>query len=145
MLSAMHAAPGIYALLIALPRRQRIAVGRLGVFRFPAGWYIYVGSARGPGGVRARVARHTGDRGSRHWHIDHLLDLADVVDVGVSHDPGVDEHVIVASLARRPGASFPAAGFGASDCRAGCPAHLLHFGDRPAAAIDRLGRRALQT
>jgi hypothetical protein len=31
------------------------------------------------------------------------------------------------ALLALPGACVPAAGFGASDCCSGCPAHLVHF------------------
>jgi Uri superfamily endonuclease len=38
----------------------------------PAGAYLYLGSAYGPGGIRARCRRHlTQDKGKR-WHVDWL-------------------------------------------------------------------------
>ncbi|HYA22015.1 MAG TPA: DUF123 domain-containing protein [Thermoproteota archaeon] len=39
---------------------------------FHPGLYLYVGSARGPGGLRARVARHLRRDKVRKWHIDYL-------------------------------------------------------------------------
>jgi Uri superfamily endonuclease len=52
------AEPGTYALLLKLDKQERITIGKLGTFDFPAGYYLYVGSALGPGGLRARLARH---------------------------------------------------------------------------------------
>ena len=36
---------GSYVLLIALDKDATVAVGKLGTFSFPAGYYLYVGSA----------------------------------------------------------------------------------------------------
>jgi hypothetical protein len=44
------------------------------------------------------------------------------------------ECVWVAALARKPGVQAPFRGFGSSDCRAGCDAHLLHLPDTVAPA-----------
>ncbi len=51
----MTDAKGTYVLVMRLGRLRRVRVGRLGVQEFPAGLYLYVGSAFGPGGLRARI------------------------------------------------------------------------------------------
>jgi Uri superfamily endonuclease len=133
--------PGTYALLLKLDKRERITVGKLGTFDFPAGCYLYVGSALGPGGLRARLARH--QRGSEsssqsnsgqtskklHWHIDYLLQQAQLVEVwSVASEERLEcKWGEVAS--RLSGAQVPVRGFGSSDCR--CPAHLIYFAVRP--------------
>ena len=50
--------PGTYVLLMRLSKRLDISVGTLGVLSAQAGYYVYVGSALGPGGLAARVGRH---------------------------------------------------------------------------------------
>ncbi|HIQ09546.1 MAG TPA: DUF123 domain-containing protein, partial [Anaerolineaceae bacterium] len=50
--------PGAYALALRLERPVGLRVGALGVWDFPEGVYVYLGSARGPGGIRARLGRH---------------------------------------------------------------------------------------
>jgi Uri superfamily endonuclease len=50
--------PGTYALLLSSAADGVIRVGRLGDLRLQPGFYVYVGSALGPGGVRARLAHH---------------------------------------------------------------------------------------
>ena len=54
------ARPGTYALLLSATRRQRITIGRLGALALQPGCYVYTGSARGPGGLRARLRHHVG-------------------------------------------------------------------------------------
>ena len=94
------------------------------------GWYIYIGSAFGPGGVRARVHRHRRRAKRTHWHIDHLRKITTLVEVWYTHDPTPREHDWARALAASPGATIPLPGFGASGCR--CATHLLFFTARPA-------------
>lgn len=54
----MSSLPGTYALLLRLREQTPICVGAQGEIVFPQGYYVYVGSAFGPGGVRRRVAHH---------------------------------------------------------------------------------------
>ncbi len=49
---------GSYILILHLNRPERIAVGKLGKCSFPAGYYTYVGSALGPGGLASRLKHH---------------------------------------------------------------------------------------
>jgi Uri superfamily endonuclease len=109
--------PTTYQLHIDVERALRLRVGRLGTFAVPPGRYVYTGSARR--GLAARVARHLRTRKRRHWHIDHLLaaDGVRIVAVGLSA-----RTECAANLAVR--GTTPVPGFGASDCRAGCGAHL---------------------
>jgi Uri superfamily endonuclease len=40
----------------------------------PAGRYLYCGSAKGPGGLKARLSRHMRRGKSVRWHIDRLTE-----------------------------------------------------------------------
>jgi Uri superfamily endonuclease len=118
-----------YQLHIVVTRDGLLNVGRLGEFHFPAGRYVYTGSARR--NLTARVRRHllsnekaSNEKSARkalHWHIDYLLASAhaQVVEVVLSADT---ECV----CNRRVEGSIVVAGFGASDCRAGCGSHLKY-------------------
>ncbi len=67
------AEPGDYVLVWWLAETwPDVPVGRLGTVDLAHGTWVYVGSARGPGGLRARIARHQRPDKPRHWHIDHL-------------------------------------------------------------------------
>ncbi|MEA3346131.1 MAG: GIY-YIG nuclease family protein [Chloroflexota bacterium] len=116
--------PGTYVLLLHLLSPTEIRVGKLGTSRFPTGWYTYVGSALGPGGLAARLARHQRRR-RLHWHIDYLLALSGLVEIWWTVSPKRWECVWAQALKGLPGAAIPMLGFGASDCR--CSTHLLHF------------------
>jgi len=122
--------PGTYALLLAWPRAAAVTVGRLGEHRFPPGSYVYVGSALGPGGLRARVRRHLGSARRLHWHIDYLRPHTTIREIWLIHDTERRECEWAARLSALAGARVPVPGFGASDCD--CVAHLVHFAERPA-------------
>ena len=128
-LRALGSAPGTYILLLHCARAATVDVGSLGGLRITPGWYLYVGSAFGPGGVRARCRRHL-HGGRPHWHLDYLRPLCRLQEIWYSHDPRRREHQWAALLARRPSAHQPFPGFGASDCD--CPTHLFRFARRPA-------------
>jgi len=99
-------------------------VGRLGRVSLPAGAYFYCGSARA--NLPARVARHLRRAKKAHWHIDYLLGhaAAEVIDVRAWTNRSECD---LAAQALRGGRAV-AEGFGSSDCRRGCPAHLIYMG-----------------
>lgn len=122
--------PGSYLLLLVLPAPLRLAVGHLGIFDFPAGDYFYAGSACGPGGLKARIAHHARLAPHPRWHLDWLRPHARLVGGWAACQPGSPSDIPLECrwsqwLAGLPGAAVPAPGFGASDCRCGCPAHLV--------------------
>lgn len=128
LLSQLPAQRGTYALLLYLSRATRVQIGKLGAFDFPRGYYVYVGSARGAGGLRARVTRHWGENKKYHWHIDHVRAVAKPVRVGYSTDARDDECLEAARLQARGGRVI-APRLGASDCA--CATHLWYFSRRP--------------
>ncbi len=75
----MGKAKGTYALILKLDREAVIAVGKLTTFAFPAGYYLYIGSALG--GLFPRIERHIRGGKKLHWHIDYLRREARVVEV----------------------------------------------------------------
>jgi len=121
--------PGIYILILRLSQSTAISVGKLGDFTFPAGWYAYVGSARGPGGLAARVSRHWRASETCHWHIDYLRLHAEPVAVWYTATSRNLECRWAKVLLELPGAAKPVSSFGSSDCR--CPTHLVRFPARP--------------
>lgn len=54
----MTSETGTYALRPRAEEEQTIEVGALGEMSIRPGWYVYVGSAFGPGGLQSRVLRH---------------------------------------------------------------------------------------
>jgi Uri superfamily endonuclease len=99
---------------------------RSGSDSFGPGWYVYAGRAYGPGGLRARIARHLKRSKTLRWHIDHLTSVAATAQAIAVE--GGNECAIVGTLIGSGLFVCTANGFGASDCTT-CPSHLL----RPAA------------
>lgn len=126
----LPAHPGTYVLLLrAREPGHDVTIGKLGTLPLDGAWYAYVGSAFGPGGLRARVGRHLREGKSPHWHIDHLLPAVRVEAVWFSTRPEKREEAWVEALRSVPGAGVPLRGFGAGDC--GCEGHLVRLPSRP--------------
>jgi Uri superfamily endonuclease len=105
--------PGTYALVLRFSKRLEIVVGRLGVLETQAGYYMYVGSALGPGGLAARVGRHCRREKTLRWHIDYLRAAADLEEVWYATGKSHLECRWASTLLTLPGASVPLTGFGA--------------------------------
>jgi sugar fermentation stimulation protein A len=116
---------GTYCLVLELPEDARVRVGALGVCEFPAGVYVYVGSAMS--GIEQRVARHVRRTKKRRWHIDYLLDRTTVLSiVAIPSQTKDTECAIARAFMSSEGSRVIVRGFGSSDCR--CESHLFHFG-----------------
>ena len=116
--------PGSYALFLNIETDLRVAVGGLGSRSFPAGLYVYLGSAQGPGGVAARVNRHLRPVKALRWHIDYVDTVAPIIAVSVAYGPERRECEWSQRVSALAGALVAAPGFGAGDCRSGCRAHF---------------------
>jgi Uri superfamily endonuclease len=123
---------GSYVLALWLDAPHIIPIGKMGTFEFTAGWYLYAGSARAPGGLAARLARHRqrlGPHKRAKWHVDFLREWAAWGGAwGRTSDERL-ECAWAAACRSLPGAAIVVPGFGASDCR--CPAHLVHVPTLP--------------
>ena len=131
----MHPLSGTYAMIFTASREKKLEIGKLGTFELKPGYYVYVGSAFGPGGLKARIARHRQITCRRHWHIDYLKADLRPDQVWYTNDPIRREHQWSRTLARTKCASIPLPGFGSSDCR--CESHLYYFPSMPSAAYFR--------
>ena len=122
--------PGVYILHLVLPRPRYLQVGKLGSYDFLPGDYLYVGSASGHGGLRARLGRHLHGSDRRHWHIDWLRMVATPKGYFYLESREQIECEWNQALAHQAGARIPVPGFGASDCSRKptiCAAHLHRF------------------
>ncbi len=115
---------GAYLLKVRLGSPVRIDIPRLGPAALLAGEYVYAGSARGSGGIRARLARHFRRDKRPHWHIDRLTVAAQ--DMMALVVPDGSECALVDGLLASDCFSIPVDGFGSTDCRR-CASHLLSF------------------
>jgi Uri superfamily endonuclease len=131
------AVPGAYILILHARRPIRVRAGALGGKYLEPGYYLYVGSARGPGGLRARLLRHLQGAERLRWHVDYLREQT--APVSAWWQPGRDgvprsvEHDWARTLGRTVSPAWPK--FGASDCH--CPTHLFYSATAPSMQVFR--------
>ncbi|MGB2959273.1 MAG: GIY-YIG nuclease family protein [Bacteroidota bacterium] len=110
-----------YQILFLLENETSIRIGALGRCSFPAGLYIYTGSARKH--IEARIRRHLAPSKCNRWHIDYLLShpLARVVSTKRSslEECVLNQRTRGRTIVRR---------LGASDCTQHCESHLKFIG-----------------
>ncbi len=121
-LNDMPAVPGAYVLILRLARPVRAVTRRSIDCSIPPGWHVYAGSARGPGGIRARLMRHFRNDKAVHWHIDRLTLVAEEL-AAIAVEGGA-ECDLVGRLLRSGRYRAAVSGFGNTDCRC-CETHLL--------------------
>jgi Uri superfamily endonuclease len=122
-IKTMTTQPGTYALVLVSQKNGPMCIGRLRTLELKTGYYVYAGSALGPGGLAARLRHHTRIAIRKHWHIDYLRPACELINIWFTLDPSGDEHAWANAVARLPGAGVPMRGFGSSDC--GCETHLF--------------------
>lgn len=113
---------GAYFLGIETKRFLLLAGASFGSARLAPGFYLYCGSAYGPGGMEARLNRHLKRHKKQRWHVDQLTTQGKVRLVG--RVPEGQECDLVSQFSALSGSAFPVPGFGSSDCKT-CPSHLL--------------------
>ncbi len=131
----MNNQPGTYAIVLKSMAERSIKVGKLGMLRVQTGYYIYVGSAFGPGGLEARIAHHKRTSHRSRWHIDYLRSATGICEIWYTFDPRPREHQWAKTLAAARESTMPFPGFGSSDCN--CLAHLFYFKSKPTIASFR--------
>ena len=122
---------GTYILLVRLNQAKRLEIGRLGAFDLVPGFYAYVGSAHGAGGLRARIQHHLESTAERHWHIDYLLRWAVPVEVWYAIADRKLEQDWAEFLEQSPMFRAPIPRFGSSDYRRSRTTHLFFAKRRP--------------
>lgn len=110
-----------YQLHIRLNRSIKCQIGCLGHFHFPAGKYLYTGSAQH--NMAARLSRHLQKDKRLRWHIDYLLNscYAHIFEIWVFSESEC-------ALNQKLAGEVLVAGFGSSDCKQGCGSHLKFMG-----------------
>jgi len=122
---------GTYILIVSVTQMKRLPIGRLGTFDINPGFYAYVGSAFGPGGLRASVSHHLESIAEPHWHIDYLVGLGQPVEVWYAISDRKLEGDWVELLSDAAQFRTPIPRFGSSDYRRSRTSHLFHAKRRP--------------
>ena len=112
---------GTYLLFFIVKRPVRLRLGRSRRrLNLGQGTYVYVGSALGPGGARARLRRHFHKDKRPFWDIDHLT-LAVLPSGCFLFRPEIAESQAALRLSR---VLHPVDSFGAAD-DSSCKTHLF--------------------
>ena len=119
---------GTYLLMLECNYKAELGIGKLGKMNTEPGYYLYVGSAFGPGGIQARVRHHRKTATRPHWHIDYLRAEAELINAWCVYGSRC-EHEWAYSMAQNEDVTMPLKGFGSSDCN--CATHLFYFRHRP--------------
>lgn len=133
---------GVYILVFHLAKATGIAFDRKGTrHTFSPGWYLYVGSACGEGGLSRRLARHQrriADDKKMNWNVDYFREHALLCEIWYCEmdDPRL-EHSWAQTVAGLKGSTVPVPKFGANDCKADCPSHFFHLPERLSTAVFR--------
>lgn len=125
---------GAYVLMIELAESVEVTLPGKPKAPLKAGRYLYCGSAKGSGGIRARLSRHMRRGKALHWHVDLLTEAGRVTGAWIF--PGRDECELVLSLSRL---CAPIRGFGSTDCTK-CWSHLLIWSRRARQATNAAER-----
>lgn len=131
---------GTYALILRATEQAIVPVNRSGTLlvHVREGFYVYIGSACGSGGLPARLGHHARPALNPVWHVDRLKVAAPLQEAWYSfHDRGIRRECMwSAAVGAMPGATVPLNGVGNTDCRI-CPAHLYFFEVRPSLSTFR--------
>ena len=115
---------GIYVLVVSVSKDINVNVRALGGVNFEKGLYAYVGSAQN--NLEKRIERYLRKIKQEFWHIDYLLDYANVEVLKVFYKKaGKSEECKVANKIGERCVSTK--GFGSSDCK--CRSHLFKLKD----------------
>lgn len=126
-LNGSELGPSTYLLLLVLRETVGLQAGSLGEVMLEPGVYGYAGSAKRA--AAARLGRHFRRCKPQRWHVDYLTAHPDTEVRAAIVWPSsllTECHVVGRLLSRRT-SIVPVAGFGASDCTQGCPAHLIRL------------------
>jgi Uri superfamily endonuclease len=122
---------GTYVLISNVTELKRLEIGALGEFDIIPGFYAYVGSAFGSGGLRARIQHHLESTAEPHWHIDYLLTVASPIEVWCATADRKLEHHWADLFENASQFRVPIPRFGASNYHRSRASHLFYSKRRP--------------
>jgi Uri superfamily endonuclease len=136
----LDAKKGSYCIIMRLKYDKKIRIGKLGVFDFPEGFYVYVGSAMK--NLEQRILRHYSALKKKKWHVDYFLESAEIIKFIVFPSNKKQECKITKILL--DDGTIIAEKFGSTDCK--CKTHLIYFVTKKelSKAISRLKKKIKQ-
>ncbi|WP_107668888.1 DUF123 domain-containing protein [Cyanothece sp. BG0011] len=120
---------GTYCLRFHCSILSQVTVGKLGTYQIVPGYYCYIGSAFGRGGLKSRIQRHLKINKRNHWHLDYIRPYLEPVEIYYTTDSIKREHQWAELLLKDQYSTIPINKFGSSDCH--CPTHLFYYKVKP--------------
>lgn len=115
----------LYAIYLQLKEDHVISVGKLGVFHFPKGVYVYIGSAKR--NINNRIERHKRIDKKQHWHFDYLRPYGIITKI-ITYDQRLGECQLAENIRKKEKGEILIRRFGSSDCH--CSSHLIFVENR---------------
>ncbi len=116
---------GTYIVVLKSDQAKTIRIGKLAQLNIQKGYYAYIGSAFGPGGVIARLKHHYKVSHRPHWHLDYLRAETEFYEAYAEYSSEKKECEWASLISKSEMVSEPLKGFGSSDCQ--CSTHLFYF------------------
>lgn len=116
---------GTYIVVLKNDQLSSVQIGKLASLNIRKGYYVYVGSAFGSGGVIARLKHHAKVSKRPHWHLDYLRAEMEFHQAYAEFSNERNECEWASQIAKNEIAIEPLKGFGSSDCH--CRTHLFYF------------------
>lgn len=110
----------LYAIHLEITCKKNIEVGRLGIYPFKKGIYIYIGSAKR--NILARINRHKQVNKLLKWHFDYLRPHGTILKI-ITYENSIGECHLAEKIRKEEGGGFPIRKFGSTDCK--CYSHLI--------------------
>lgn len=114
---------GTYILFIRIKAEISIEIKKRDVKLLP-GYYIYIGSAFGAGGLSSRLHRHMRKTKKKHWHIDQVTMSKNTQIEGIGVSLEKKNECQIASIFSSFKNIIPINGVGNSDCSL-CQSHFF--------------------
>ncbi len=122
---------GTYILIVRVEQAIHVTLGRLGDFELVPGYYLYVGSACGEGGIRDQIDLYRQFPHEPTSHVDILLSHAELVEVWYSESNRRLAGEWAELLATVPGLRQPLRRFGSSEYHRSHINHLFYSKKAP--------------
>lgn len=118
---------GTYIIFIRIDKEILITLSKEKTLIKP-GYYLYVGSAFGRGGLSSRLHRHIRKLKKKHWHIDQItMSKSSAIEgIGIMIDKKTE--CKISKLLTDLPSFIPIVGFGNSDCNS-CVSHFFQILD----------------
>ena len=117
---------GTYLLFLKINKPLRVEIRNKEIL-LDSGFYIYVGSAYGEGGLSSRIHRHLRKEKKLHWHIDQITTKDSCQFHGVAAFPNEKSECELSNLISKFEKVKSIKNFGNSDCQKNCKSHFFYF------------------